>query len=115
MRLRTTPRVRMCYGEGMAIRITYRRTGGVCALLMFAVVALAATTLAAAVTAALLIGAVTIGTLALLVRALWPGSWRRRPVPLPRPWRGQTIDVTPVHPTRSSDGERLSRMDSDKG
>ena len=81
----------------MGIRITYRRTGGVCAVLMFGAVAVAATTLAAAVAAAMLIAAVAVLASARLAATLWPRSWRRRPGPLPVPWPYETIDATVVH------------------
>jgi len=91
--------------------ITYRRTGGVFALLALAAVALAATALAAAV----VIGVVAIAATLFLVRAVLPASWRHSTVPPPTPWPYQTIDATVVDPTGSSDERDLLRLDSDKG
>ncbi len=85
--------------------ITYRRTGGLFALLTFAAAAVAATMLAVAVAAALLMVAAAIGSAVLLGRVLLPTSWRnRRTVPTAAPWPHETIDtiavVTPsIQPT----------------
>ena len=96
----------------MGLRITYRRTGGVFALITLGAIAFAVTTLVAAVTAAMLILAVTIGAVALLARTLWPRAWGRRPVPLSTAWPGQTIDAEVVHTIRSPDDRDLDRTNS---
>jgi hypothetical protein len=95
--------------------ITYRRTGGMFALLTLAAVAFAAAVLTAAAAAAILIVALAIATAALLARAVLPRSWRRQTVPPATHWPQETIDATVVNPTGSSDERDRLRMDSDKG
>ena len=92
--------------------ITYRRTGGIFALLTLAAVAFAATVLTIAVAAILLI--VALGTVAtvLLARAVLPASWRHHSVRPATPW---PHEATMVNPGGSSDESDLLRMDSDKG
>jgi hypothetical protein len=87
--------------------ITYRRTGGLFALLTLATVALA-TVLTIAMAATL---AVAIGAAALVGRAVLPRSWRNRTVPSATPWPHETIDATVVNATSSSDTRDLPRMD----
>ena len=98
--------------------ITYRRTGGVFALLTLAAVALAATVLTIAVTATLLIVAlavtVAVAVAVPLVRMVLPGTWRRHKVPPQAPWPHDTIEGTVVKRT-PSDERDVVRMDSDKG
>ena len=94
--------------------ITYRRTGGIFALLTFAAVAFAATVLTVVVAATVLI--VALGTAAVLrARAVLPASWRHHTIPRPTPWPSDTIEATVVHLNDSSDKRDLLRMDSDKG
>ena len=95
--------------------ITYRRTGGIFALLTLAAVAFAATVLTIAVAATMLIVALGTAAAVLLARAVLPTSWRHHTVPPPTPWPHQTIEATVVNPTGSSDERDLLRMDSDKG
>jgi hypothetical protein len=83
--------------------ITYRRTGGLCALLTLAAVAFAATVLTVAVAATLLIVAVASAGAALLGRAVLPRSWRHRTVPPVTPWPHETIEATVTKTTGSSD------------
>jgi hypothetical protein len=91
--------------------ITYRRTGGLFALLTLATVALVATVLTVAVAATLLIVAVAIAAVALVGRAVLPRSWRNRTVPSATPWPHEIIDATVVNATSSSDARDLPRMD----
>ena len=96
--------------------ITYRKTGGVFALITLAAVAIAATVLTIAVAATLLIAAVAIAAAALVVRAVLPAAWRRRRARPPTPWPHATIEATAVNPTAGSSDERdLGRLDSDQG
>ena len=83
--------------------ITYRRTGGVFALLMVAAVALAAMVLTIAVAASLLIVAVALAAAALLARAVLPASWRSRSLPAATPWPRKTIEGMVV---KSPSGEQ---------
>ena len=87
--------------------ITYRRTGGLLALLTLTA-ALAATVLTIAVAATL---AVAIAAAALVGRAVLPRSWRNRTVPSATPWPHKTIDATAVDATSSSETRNLPRMD----
>jgi MFS superfamily sulfate permease-like transporter len=82
--------------------ITYRRTGGVLALLAFAAVALSAAVLTVAAAAAALLVAVVVAVVAFLVRAVRPASRRRHAVPAATPWPQETIEATLVRPTESS-------------
>jgi hypothetical protein len=95
--------------------ITYRRTGGMFALLTLAAAAFAAAVLTVAAAAVILIVALAIATAAVLVRAVLPRSWRHQTVPSATTWPQETIDATVVHPDGSSDERDLRRMDSDKG
>ena len=76
--------------------ITYRRTGGIVALVVFGVVAVAAAVLTVAVAATALLVVAGGATIALVVRALLPESWRRRTVPPAAPWPQETIEATAV-------------------
>jgi hypothetical protein len=91
--------------------ITYRRTGGLLALLAFAAVALAATVLTVVVAATVLIVAAAIAAVALVGRAVLPRSWRNRTVPSATPWPHKTIDATVVDAASSSETRNLLRMD----
>ena len=105
--------MKMAIAAGMYI--TYRRTGGVFALLTFAAVALAATVLSVAVAAAVLVAALAIGTVVLASRAVLPRwSWQTSVRPA-TPWRQDTIGTTAVNPAGKSDQVDLVRLDSDKG
>ncbi len=95
--------------------ITYRRTGGIFALLTFAAVAFAATVLTVVVAATLLIVALGAAVAVLLARAVLPASWRHHTIPRPTPRPRDTIEATVVHPNGSSDERDRLRMDSDKG
>ena len=95
--------------------ITYRRTGGIFALLAFGAAALAATVLTVAVAAILLIGALAMTLAARLARAVLPASWRRHTVPAATPWPQETIEGTVVNPTATSYERDRLRMDSGKG
>ena len=96
--------------------ITYRRTGGLFALVTFAAVALAATVLTVAVAAAMLVGALAVAAVGLLARAVLPTWSRHHTVPPTTSWPRETIEATVVNRTTgSSDEGDLSRMDSDKG
>jgi hypothetical protein len=95
--------------------ITYRRTGGIFALLTFAAVAFAATVLTVVVAATLLIVALGTAAVVLLARAVLPASLRHHTIPRPTPRPRDTIEATVVHPNGSSDERDLLRMDGDKG
>ncbi len=95
--------------------ITYRRTGGIFALLTLAAVAFAATVLTIAVAAILLIVALGTAATVLLARAVLPASWRHHSVRPATPGPHETIEATMVNPRGSSDESDLLRMDSDKG
>jgi hypothetical protein len=84
--------------------ISYRRSGGVRALLAFAAVALAAILLTVAVAATVLIVGVVVAAAALLVRALRPGS-RRHTEPPAAPWAQDTIEATIVDPVMGATDE----------
>ena len=94
--------------------ITYRRTGGLFALLTFAAVALAATVLTVAVAATVLIVAVAVAAVAILARMVLPTSSRHHTVPPATPWPHETIEGTIVNPTPSPDERDLLLMDGDK-
>jgi hypothetical protein len=98
--------------------ISYRRTGGVVALLTFAGVAIAATVLTVAVAATLLIVAVAVAAAALLVRAVRPTSWRRHTMTRAARWSQDTIEATVVGPARGSpdqpDLARTNRLESER-
>jgi len=76
--------------------ITYRRTGGVWALLAFAAAALAVIVVGAAVAATLLVAVLAIGAVALVARAVLPASWRQPAVRPPARWPLETIEATAV-------------------
>jgi hypothetical protein len=95
--------------------ITYRRTGGIFALLTFAAVAFAATLLTVVVAATVLIVALGTAAAVLLARAVLPASGRHHPIPRPTPWPRDTIEATVVHHDGSSDKRDLRGMGSDKG
>ena len=81
--------------------ITYRRRGGILALVTVAAVAavaLVATFVAVAMAATLLVVVLGLGAIALAVRALVPGSWRhrRQEGPPATSWPQKTIDATVV-------------------
>jgi hypothetical protein len=87
--------------------ITYRRAGGILALLTFAAVAFAATVLTVVVAATVLIVALGAAAAVHLARAVLPASWRHHTIPPPTPWPADTIEATVVHiPTGSSDKTR---------
>ena len=79
--------------------IAYRRTGGIFALIAIAAVALVATVLTVAGAAVVLIGALVVGAAVILVRAVLPTWGRRRTVPSPTYWPGETIDASVVEST----------------
>lgn len=92
--------------------ITYRRTGGLFAVLTLAAVAAAVTVLTAAVAAIVLAVAAAIASAALLGRAVLPCSLRNCTVPTAaRWWPHDTIDTTAVTAIGSSDIPNLPRMD----
>lgn len=95
--------------------MTYRRTGGMFALLTLAAVAFAATVLTVAVAATILIVALAASATALLARAVLPAWWRRHTVPPATRGPQETFEATVVNPTGSSDEVGLLRNDSDKG
>lgn len=88
----------------MGMFITYRRTGGVFALLTFAAVAIAATVLGVVVAATVMVAALAIGAGALVARAVLPRRLRYRTVPPSAPWPHETLEGTvvdrPVEPNR---------------
>jgi hypothetical protein len=89
--------------------ITYRRTGGLFALLTLAAVAVAATVLTVAVAAIVLAVVVAIASVLVIGRAVVPRSWRRdRPVLPKTPWPRETIDTTAVTSISSSDTHNVS-------
>ena len=81
--------------------ITYRRTGGLFALLAVAGVALAATGLTIAVAATLVIAAIALAGVVLLGRAVLPRSWLDR-TPPSISWPHETIEAKVVTRTNSS-------------
>jgi hypothetical protein len=91
--------------------ITYRRTGGLFALLTLAAVAFAATVLTVAVAATVLVVAAAIAAAALIGRAVLPRLWRNPTVPPATPWPHEIIDATVVNAMNSSDTRDLPRMD----
>ena len=84
---------RICAGATVAIAmfITYRRTGGIVALLTFAAVAFAATVLTVVVAATVLIVALGTAAAVLLARAVLPASWRHHAIPPPTAWAHDTL------------------------
>jgi len=77
------------------MRIAYRGTGGLGALIVLGAIALAAGVLTAAV-AMLVALAVAAAALLVLVRAVLPRAWRRRPAPPATDWPHDTIEGTVV-------------------
>jgi hypothetical protein len=70
--------------------ITYRRTGGLFALLAVAAVTLAAAVVTIAVAATLVLAAIAIAGVLLLGRAVLPRSWLDRTAPPATPWPHKT-------------------------
>ena len=93
--------------------ITYRRTGGLLALLALAAVAVGATVLTVAVAAILVAVAAAIASTVVLGRAVLPRSWRNRTVAPKRPWPYETIDTTAMTASSASDTRNVPRMDAD--
>lgn len=92
--------------------IAYRRTGGIFALLTIAAVALIATVLTVAVAVVALVGVLVVGAAVILVRAVLPRSRRRRTVPPPTFWPGETIEASVVErPEESSEEDDRLRID----
>lgn len=83
--------------------ITYRRTGGLLALVAFAAVALGAAMLTVAVAATTLIVVVAMAAAVRLAQAVLPASWWRPTAPPASPWPQETIEGTVVNPTDASD------------
>ena len=82
----------------MGIFITYRRTGGLFALVTFAAVAIAATILGVVVAATVMVAALALGAVALVARAVVPRRWWQRTVPPSAPWPHATLEGTVVDP-----------------
>ena len=82
----------------MGMFITYRRTGGVFALLAFAAVALAATVLGVVVAATVMVAVLIIGAVALVARAVLPRRLWQRTAPPAAPWPHETLEGTVVSP-----------------
>jgi hypothetical protein len=78
--------------------ITYRKTGGLGALLALGAIALVAGVLTIAAAAVVLIVGAAGAGIVLLVRAVLPRSWRRRKVPPATQWPRETIEGTVVKP-----------------
>ena len=95
--------------------ITYRRTGGLIALLAVAAAALAATVLTIAVAATLVIAAIAIAGVVLLGHAVLPRSWLDRTAPPATPWPHEIIEAKAVTHTDSSDHRQPPRLDGDTG
>lgn len=81
--------------DGEDMRITYRGTGGLGALIALAAIALAAGVLTAAV-AIFVVAGIAGAAVLVLVRAVLPRAWRRRPVPSATDWPHDTIEGTVV-------------------
>ena len=84
-------------GYRMAMLITYRRTGGLGALLALGGLAIAAGVLTAVVAAAVLLVGLAGAAAVLLVRAVLPRSWRRRKAPPATEWPHATIEGAVVN------------------
>jgi hypothetical protein len=93
--------------------ITYRRTGGIFALLAVAAAGLVAVAVTIAAAATVLIVGTAVAAAALGARAVVTAFGRPRRVPPPTP-RG-TIETTVVYPARAAVERDLARMDSDAG
>jgi hypothetical protein len=83
--------------------LTFRRTGGLFALITLAAVAVATAVLTVAVAVTVVIVVLTTAAAVLVARAVLPRSWWRRIVPPATPWPHETIDATVVNPTESSE------------
>jgi hypothetical protein len=95
--------------------ITYRRTGGLIALLAVAAAALAVTVFTIAVAATLAIAAIAIAGVVRLGRAVLPRSWLDRTAPSATPWPHETIDGRVVTRTNSSDQREPPRLGGGTG
>ena len=95
--------------------ITYRRTGGVFAIVIFAVVALATAVLTVVTAATVLLLALALGAAALVARAILPASLRKRTVSDATPWPQKTIETTLATPAASSDEGRTYSVVQDNG
>ena len=78
------------------MRITYRGTGGVGALIALGAIALAAGVLTVAVAIIVALAGIAGAALLVLVRAVLPRAWRRRTVPSATDWPHDTIEGTVV-------------------
>lgn len=78
--------------------ITYRKTGGLGALLALGALALVAGVLTMAAAAVVLVVGVAAAAIVLFVRAVLPRSWRRHTVPPATEWPHETIEGTVVKP-----------------
>jgi hypothetical protein len=87
--------------DGVDMRITYRGTGGLGALIALGAIALAAGVLTAAVAIIVVLAGIA-GAALLVVRAVLPRAWRRRPVPSATDWPHDTIEGTVVDTTVSA-------------
>jgi hypothetical protein len=94
--------------------ISYRRTGGVLALLTFAAVALAATVFTAVVGATVLVVALVVAAITSVARAVLPARPGHHTVRPPTAWPDETFEATVVDTTALSEGGDLVRLDSDK-
>ena len=90
--------------------ITYRRTGGLLALVAFAALALGAAMLTVAVAATTLIVVVAMAVAVRLAQAVLPASWWRPTAPPASPWPQETIEARAVKPPGSSDERDLRRL-----
>ena len=78
------------------MRITYRGTGGVGALIALGAIALAAGVLTVAVAIIVALAGIAGAALLVLIRAVLPRAWRRRTVPSATDWPHDTIEGTVV-------------------
>lgn len=78
------------------MRITFRGTGGVGALIALGAIALVAGVLTAAVAIIVVLAGIAGAALLVLVRAVLPRAWRRRTVPSATDWPHDTIEGTVV-------------------
>ncbi len=95
--------------DGAEMRITYRGTGGLGALIALAVIALAAGVLTAAVAIIVVLGAIAAAAL-LMVRAVLPRAWRRRTVLPATDWPHDTIEGTVVDTAVSAPPRRAEEV-----
>jgi uncharacterized membrane protein YdfJ with MMPL/SSD domain len=91
--------------------ITYRRSGGLVAVLTFTVVALAATVVTVTVAATVLIVALAVAASAVLTRAALRLFGRHRVVQPAAGWSRDTIDTTAVHTIGSAPARDPLRID----